>query len=44
VESYEPVQGRFTTAAGRELARQKLDLVGVQEVRWNTGHSKSREL
>ncbi len=25
------------TAAARELARYKLDLVGVQEVRWNNG-------
>jgi hypothetical protein len=25
------------TAAGRELARYKLDLVGVQEVRWDKG-------
>jgi hypothetical protein len=25
------------TAAGRELARYKLDIVGVQEVRWNYG-------
>jgi exonuclease III len=25
------------TAAARELARYKLDLVGVQEVRWNKG-------
>ena len=33
------------TAAARELARNKLDLVGVHEVRWNKrGHSKSREL
>ena len=32
-------------AAARELARYKLDLVGVQEVRWDTeGHSKSRGL
>jgi len=33
------------TAAARELARYKLDLVGVQEVRWDKrGHSKSRGL
>jgi len=25
------------TAAARELARYKLDLVGVQEIRWDTG-------
>jgi len=25
------------TAVARELARYKLDLVGVQEVRWDTG-------
>jgi hypothetical protein len=25
------------TAASRELARYKLDLVGVQEVRWDKG-------
>ena len=30
------------TAVVRELARYKLDLVGVQEVRWDKeGHSKS---
>jgi len=28
--------GSFTTAA-RELARYKLDLVGVQKVRWDKG-------
>jgi exonuclease III len=27
----------FLTAAARELARYKLDLVGVQEVRWDKG-------
>jgi hypothetical protein len=33
------------TAATRELARYGLDLVGVQEVRWDKwGHSKSRGL
>ena len=32
------------TAAARELARYKLDLVGVQEVRWDKrGHCKSRD-
>ena len=33
------------TAVARELARDKLDLVGVQEITWEKrGHSKSREL
>jgi hypothetical protein len=32
------------TAAVRELARYKLDLVGVQEVRWDKGHGKIRRL
>jgi hypothetical protein len=33
------------TRVARELARYKLDLVGVQEVRWNNeGHCKSRGL
>jgi copper oxidase (laccase) domain-containing protein len=32
-----PVKGRFLTAAARELARCKFDLVGVQEVRWDKG-------
>jgi hypothetical protein len=27
----------YLTAAARELARYKLDLVGVQEVRWDRG-------
>ena len=27
----------FLTAAARKLARYKLDLVGVQEVRWDKG-------
>ena len=32
-------------AAARELARYRLDVVGVQEVRWDKGgHSKSRGL
>jgi len=30
--------------AARELARYKLDLVGVQEVRWDKGHGKGRGL
>jgi len=35
--------GSLTTA--RELVRYKLDLVGVQEVRWDKGgHGKSRGL
>jgi len=33
------------TAAARELAKYKLDSVGVQEVRWDRGgHSRSRGL
>ena len=33
------------TAASRELTRYKLDLVGVQEVRWDKrGHGKRRSL
>jgi hypothetical protein len=32
------------TEAARELARYKLDLVGVQEVRWNKEGSISRGL
>ena len=33
------------TAAARELARYELDLVGVQDVRWDKeGHGKSRGL
>jgi len=35
-ERREPVQGSITTVA-RELARCKLDLVGIQEVSWNKG-------
>ena len=35
------VRGRYRVgslaAAARELARYKLDLVGVQEVRWDNG-------
>jgi len=38
VECQEPVQGRFTCSS-RELAIYKLDLVGVQEVGWDTGHA-----
>jgi exonuclease III len=30
------------TAAARELARYKLDLVGVQDVRWDKGGGKGR--
>ena len=29
--------GSLITAAARELTRYKLDLVGVQEVRWDKG-------
>jgi len=29
--------GSLTAAAARELARYKLDLVGIQEVRWKEG-------
>jgi hypothetical protein len=29
--------GSLTAAAARELARYQLDLVGVQEVRWDKG-------
>jgi len=32
-----PVEGRVTYSSSRELARYKLDLVGVQEVRWDRG-------
>ena len=35
-ERKEPVQGSVTTVA-RELARCKLDLVGVREVSWDKG-------
>jgi hypothetical protein len=31
------VQGRFTSDTIRELSKCKLDLVGVQEVRWEGG-------
>ena len=37
--------GSLTAAAARELARYKLDLVGVQEVTWGKrGHGKCRGL
>ena len=32
-----PYRAGSLTAAGRELARFKLELVGVQEVRWDKG-------
>jgi hypothetical protein len=32
------------TAAARELARYKFDLVGVQEHRWDKENSRSRGL
>jgi len=32
--------GSLTTAAARELARYKLDLVGVQEVKWDKGGAR----
>ena len=35
--------GSFMVAV-REYARYKLDLVGVQEVRWDRGHSRKRGL
>ena len=31
-------------AAARELVRYKLNVVGVQEVRWDKGHGKCRGL
>jgi hypothetical protein len=34
----------LTTAGARELARYKLDLVGVQEIRWDKGARKGRGL
>jgi exonuclease III len=33
----------FFKAAARELGRYKLDVVGVQEVRWNKGGSVNAE-
>ena len=40
-----PYRACSLTAAARGLARYKLDLVGVQKVRWeNWGHHKSRGL
>jgi exonuclease III len=35
VKSLKPGRSASLTAAVRELARYKLDLVGVKEVRWN---------
>jgi hypothetical protein len=32
------------TAVARKLARHKLDVVGVQEVRWDRRHCKNRGL
>ena len=32
------------TAAARELARYKLDLVGVQEVRWDKGAQQEQRI
>jgi len=37
LESKGPDWSGSLTAVVRELARYKLDLVGVQEVRWNNG-------
>jgi len=37
LECKEPDRTGSLTAVARELARYKLDLVGVQEVRWNNG-------
>jgi len=37
VECEEPHWGRLLTAVARQLARNKLDLVGVQEMRWDEG-------
>jgi hypothetical protein len=37
LECLEPVDVRFTNKLARELARYKLDLVGVQEVWWYKG-------
>jgi hypothetical protein len=38
--------GSLTTAAARELARYKLDLVGVQKVRWGKkgAHVRARDI
>jgi hypothetical protein len=37
VECQETIQGRFTYCTARKLARYKLDLVGVQKLRWDKG-------
>jgi hypothetical protein len=34
VECKKSVQGRFALTVAKELSQYKLDLVGVQEVRW----------
>jgi len=33
----DPVEVRFTNKLARELARYKMDLVGIQEVSWDKG-------
>jgi hypothetical protein len=43
LECLEPVDVRFTNKIDRELARYKLDLVGVQEVRWGKGDTVRAE-
>ena len=35
MESQEPVRSVSLTTATRKLARYKLDLVGVEEIRWD---------
>jgi hypothetical protein len=37
LECLEPVEVRFNNKLATELVRYKLDLVGVQEVRWDKG-------
>jgi len=37
LEGKEPYRSCSRSAVARELGRYKLDLVGVQEVRWNNG-------
>jgi len=37
LECKEPYRSRSLSAVARELTVYKLDLVGVQEVRWNNG-------
>ena len=37
LEGMEPYRLFSISAVARKLARYKLDLVGVQEVRWNNG-------